>query len=51
LQPVRLPRPSVAAALPAVLAQRDLLRAPDFTPARGFGDRLAVMIAGISGRV
>jgi 15-cis-phytoene synthase len=51
LQPMRLPRRTVAAALPAVLARRDLRRAPVFLPRRGLGDRLAVMIAGLTGRV
>jgi phytoene/squalene synthetase len=48
---LRLPRHAVAAALPAVLARRDLLRAPLFPVERGIGDRLAVMIAGVSGRI
>jgi 15-cis-phytoene synthase len=48
---VRLPRHAVAAALPAVLARRDLRRAPAFPVERGLGDRLAVMIAGVSGRI
>jgi 15-cis-phytoene synthase len=48
---VRLPRHAVAAALPAVLARRDLRRAPSFPLERGIGDRLAVMIAGVSGRI
>jgi len=40
----KLPRPVVAAALPAVLARRDLGRAvPPL--ARGLGDRLAVLVA------
>ena len=49
---VRLPRAAVAAALPSVLARRDLAR-PD-APAldgRGLGDRLAVLRAGMLGRV
>jgi phytoene synthase len=46
-----LPRHAVAAALPAVLARRDLRRAPAFPVERGLGDRLAVMIAGLSGRI
>jgi 15-cis-phytoene synthase len=49
--PVQLPRRAVAAALPAVLARRDLGRAPAFPAYRGLGDRLAVMLAGIVGRV
>ncbi len=50
----RLPRPAVAAALPAVLARRDLARTlpPGLAPgARGLGDRLAVTAAGLLGRV
>ncbi len=45
-----LPRAVIAAALPAVLARRDLTRA---TPpiARGLGDRLAVLLARMIGRV
>lgn len=47
----RLPRTAVAAALPAVLARRDLRRI-DHPPApRGLGDRLAVTVAGLTGRV
>jgi phytoene synthase len=51
----RLPRDAVAAALPGVLAQRDLrrlMRRPG-APAgpRGIGDRLAVFIAAMRGRV
>jgi phytoene synthase len=49
--PTRLPRHAVAAALPAVLARRDLRRAPSFPAERGLGDRLAVVIAGLSGRI
>ena len=42
----------VAAALPAVLARRDLARGPRQVPApRGFGDRLAVAIAGLRRRL
>src|SRR4029079_1393373 len=43
------PRPEVAAALPAVLARRDLRRAPRFVHPRGAGDRLAVIWAGLTG--
>lgn len=50
-RPMRLPRRAVAAALPAVLARRDLRRAPAFPVQRGLGDRLAVMLAGLAGRV
>lgn len=54
---LRLPRSVLAAALPAVLARRDLRRLvanPAPAPsgnARGFADRLAVTIAGITGRI
>ncbi len=47
----RLPRRAIAAALPAVLARRDLRRATAFPPQRGIGDRLAVMLAGLAGRI
>ena len=50
-RPVRLPRGVVAAALPAVLARRDLRQAPAFAVYRGLGDRMAVMRAGLRGRV
>jgi phytoene synthase len=49
--PVRLPRRWAAAALPAVLARRDLDRAPAFSAHRGLADRLAVMVAGLAGRI
>ncbi len=49
--PTRLPRRAIAAALPAVLARRDLRRAPAFVAQRGLGDRLAVVLAGLAGRV
>ena len=43
-----VPRNAIAAALPAVLARRDLARWPSLAPAqRGFGDRLAVTVAGL----
>jgi phytoene synthase len=46
----RLPRPVLAAALPAVLARRDLRRGPESQPApRGLADRLAVTWAGLTG--
>jgi len=45
-----LPRPVLAAALPAVLARRDLARASQ-PEARGLGDRLAVVAAWVLGRV
>jgi phytoene synthase len=49
-----LPRGAVAAALPLVLARRDLKRLAagrPVPPVRGLGDRLAVMTAGLLGRV
>ena len=46
----RLPRGVIAAALPAVLARRDLARAEP-VQARGLGDRLAVLRAWALGRV
>jgi phytoene synthase len=46
------PRALVAAALPAVLARRDLRRRPDAQPLpRGLADRLAVTWAGLTGWV
>jgi phytoene synthase len=48
-----VPRPAVAAALPAVLAARDLRRlasGQEVPTPRGFGDRVAVMRAGLRGR-
>jgi phytoene synthase len=48
----RVTRAFVAAALPAVLARRDLRRWPRLQPGyRGLADRLAVTWAGLSGRV
>jgi 15-cis-phytoene synthase len=42
----------IAAALPAVLARRDLARWPRRAPVRrGIGDRLAVVVAGVRGRL
>lgn len=49
--PRRVPRAVVAAALPAVLARRDLARVPAPARPRGLGDRLAVLAAAILGRV
>ncbi len=54
--PMRLPRSAIAAALPAVLARRDLRRdlTREATPAeegRGLGDRLAVLLAAARGQV
>jgi phytoene synthase len=46
-----VPREAVPAALPAVLARRDLRRWPDVALPRRFGDRLAVTLAGLTGRV
>lgn len=48
---VALPRSAVAAALPAVLARRDLRRWPAVPVPRGLGDRLAVISAGLTGMV
>ena len=50
----RLPGRTIAAALPAVLARRDLGRTPTSSLPRGLGDRLAVMLAdpaALTGRV
>ncbi len=47
----RLRRRAIAAALPAVLARRDLRRIPAQASPRGLGDRLAVVVAGLAGRV
>jgi phytoene synthase len=48
----RVPRSSIAAALPAVLAKRDLRRGPTPQPVpRGLADRLAVTWAGLTGWV
>jgi 15-cis-phytoene synthase len=46
---VVVPRPAIAAALPAVLGRRDLRRWPNVTMTRGFGDRLAVTFVGLTG--
>ena len=50
---VRLPRAAIAAALPAVLARRDLAiaRPPAQAEGRGIADRLAVMLAAALGRL
>lgn len=46
----RVPRGAIAAALPGVLAKRDLARWPGVAPSpRLLGDRLAVMLAGLTG--
>jgi phytoene synthase len=47
---LRLPRGAVAAALPVVLARRDLRRVGQPAGPRGLGDRLAVIAAGLRGR-
>ncbi len=48
----RIPRPFIAASLPAVLARRDLKRGPEPHPSpRGLADRLAVTWAGLTGRL
>jgi phytoene synthase len=46
-----VPRKAVAAALPAVLARRDLERWPAVAMPRRLGDRLAVVFAGMTGRL
>jgi phytoene synthase len=46
-----VPRIAIPAALPAVLARRDLARWPPVARQRGLGDRLAVTWAGLRGRV
>jgi phytoene synthase len=46
-----LPRQAVAAILPAVLARRDLARWPTVALPRRLGDRLAVVLAGLTGSV
>jgi phytoene synthase len=48
-----VPRSVIAAALPAVLARRDLARLSqrEMPPHRGLADRLAVMRAGLLGRI
>ena len=46
-----LPRAVIAAALPAVLARRDLRRAAPVPGPRGFGDQAAVLAAFLAGRV
>jgi 15-cis-phytoene synthase len=48
---IAVPRAAVAAALPAVLAKRDLARWPAVAMPRRLGDRLAVTFAGMSGRI
>jgi phytoene synthase len=46
-----VPREAVAAALPAVLARRDLARWPAVAMPRRLGDRLAVTFAAMAGRI
>jgi phytoene synthase len=46
-----IPRQAIAAVLPAILARRDLARWPAVAVPRRLGDRLAVMIAGVTGRI
>ena len=46
-----LPRAATAAALPAVLARRDLARWPAIAMPRRLGDRLAVTVAALTGRI
>jgi phytoene synthase len=46
-----VPRGAIAAALPAVLARRDLARWPHVALVRGIGDRLAVTVAGLRKRL
>jgi phytoene synthase len=48
---IPVPRPAVAAALPAVLARRDLAQWPTVALPRRLGDRLAVTFAAMSGRI
>ncbi len=48
-QGTRPPKPAIAAALPVVLAKRDLRRLGQPPRPRGFGDKLAVVLAGFSG--
>ena len=45
----RVPGSAIAAALPVVLARRDLRRPRLTTARRGFGDKCAVMMAGLTG--
>ena len=46
---IRVPKQAIAAALPAVLARRDLRRLSQVPRARGFGDKFAVVLAGLTG--
>ena len=49
--PSCIPRHAIAAALPAVLARRDLRRCPFFPAERDFADRMAVALAGLARRI
>lgn len=51
LRPIVLPRAAIAAALPAVLARRDLARLPAPPVPRGLGDKCAVIWAALTGRI
>jgi 15-cis-phytoene synthase len=51
LRGISLPRLAIAAALPAALARRDLARRTPIPAPRGLRDRLAVVFAGITGRL
>ena len=51
LTPPVLSRATIAAALPGVLARRDLRRWPRVDHPRGLGDRLAVTFHGLTGRM
>jgi len=51
LRPVSVPKPAIAAALPVVLARRDLARPLDTPGPRGIGDKLAVTWAALTGRI
>ena len=46
-----VPRVALAAALPAVLARRDFAAWPRLAEPRRFGDRAAVMLAAVTGRI
>ena len=51
LRTMKFPRATIAAALPAVLARRDLRRLPAPPTPRGIGDKLAVTWAAFTGRI
>jgi phytoene synthase len=46
---ISVPKPAIAAALPLVLARRDLRRLGRPPAPRGFGDKFAVLVAGLTG--